>query len=148
MKRPVASLHQHPIDSASQAAYRPFMSIDGAADTTDPSEGDAMRVTRIVLFAVLCVVGLSQSARAQNAGDAGWNVAVYPILAWVPLGIDIDVDVPPINGDAGGAGKIIDSRLDGAFFGGASASNGVWRIEAYAIWASVGGDRPDRPFLD
>src|SRR5262245_62144406 len=110
--------------------------------------GDTMRVTRIVLFAVLCVVGLSQAARAQNAGDEGWNVAVYPILAWVPLGIDIDVDVPPINGDAGGAGKIIDSRLDGAFFGGASASNGVWRIEAYAIWASVGGDRPDRPFLD
>ena len=28
------------------------------------------------------------------------------------------------------------SRFDGAFFGGVAASNGPWRIEGYALWAS------------
>jgi hypothetical protein len=90
----------------------------------------------------LCVLGVGQQARAQD-----WNVAVYPILVWVPLGIDISVDIPPINGDGGGSGQIVDGRFDGAFFGGVTATNGVWLIEGYGIWAGVGGDRPDRPNL-
>ena len=99
----------------------------------------------------LSVLGLGQPARAQTAPEArdqeGWRVALYPILVWVPLGIDVDVDTPPTNGDGGGSASILDSRLDGAFFGGASVSNGTWRIEGYGIWAGVGGDRPERPFL-
>jgi hypothetical protein len=111
-----------------------------------------MHVVRVVCLALLCVVGPGQAARAQggaSGGDTqdGWDVAIYPVLAWVPISIGIDVDIPPIDGGAGGAGQIIDSRFDGAFFGGLAASNGEWRIEGYAIWASVGGDRPDRPFL-
>ena len=107
---------------------------------------------RLVLLAVVCVLGLGDAARAQYVerdapAQDGWKIAVYPVLVWVPLGIDIDVDVPPIDGEAGGSGQILDSRLDGAYFGGVAASNGVWRIEGYGIWASVGGDRPDRPFL-
>jgi hypothetical protein len=66
---------------------------------------------------------------------------------WVPTHIGIDVDVPPADGDGGGTGDILDSRFDGAFFGGVAASNGVWRIEGYGIWAAFGGDRPERPFL-
>jgi hypothetical protein len=109
-----------------------------------------MAVIRIVLVA-LWVAGLSVPARAQGlaqsggAGD-GWSVNVYPVLVWVPLGIDIHVEIPPF-GDAGGSGSILDSQLDGAFFGGVTASNGTWRIEGYGIWASFGGDRPERPFL-
>lgn len=73
---------------------------------------------------------------------------MYPVLAWVPLDIDIDVNIPPFNGDAGGSGQILDSRFDGAFFGGVTASNGTWRAEGYGLWASFGGDRPSRPFMD
>ena len=76
-----------------------------------------------------------------------WDISVYPMLAWVPLGIAIDVDIPPFGGDFGGAGDIVDSRFDGAFLGGAAASNGTWRIEGDAIWASFGGDRVERPNL-
>jgi len=111
-----------------------------------------MRVIRVIFLAAVCVVGLAEVARAQSVArdtdtDEGWKVTVYPVLAWVPLGINIDVDIPPFDGDQGGSGQILDSRLDGAFFGGVTASNGVWRIEGYGIWAGFGGDRPDRPFL-
>jgi hypothetical protein len=98
-------------------------------------------------------LGIADLARAQGAAqpsnpDGGWNVAVYPVLVWVPLSIGIDVEVPPVNGGGGGeTGDIIDSRFDGAFLGGVTATNGTWLIDAYGIWAGFGGDRPDRPFL-
>jgi hypothetical protein len=87
-------------------------------------------------------------AAATSAGgsDDGWNVAIYPVLVWVPLGIDINVSVPPIDGGGGGGGgDIIDGRFDGAFLGGFSVSKGLWRVDADGLWAAVGGDRPDNP---
>src|SRR5262245_52706714 len=118
-----------------------------------------MRFVRIVLLCVVSIALVSQVARAQTVApgpvsDHEWHTTVYPILAWVPLGIKIDVNVPPIGGDGGGSGdsggsaEIVDSRLDGAFFGGVAASNGTWRVEGYGLWASFGGERPERPFLD
>jgi len=109
-----------------------------------------MRMLRIVVLAVVCVLNLAQPARAQNAAsgsDADWHVAVYPVLAWVPIGIAVDVNIPPIDGGGGGSGQILDSRFDGAFFGGVAASNGVWRLDGYGLWAGFGGDQPDRPSL-
>ena len=102
-----------------------------------------MRKYRLCL--TLCLVLMQMAMFPRPAAAQGWDVAVYPVLAWLPLGIDIDVDVPPFGNDAGGAGDIIDSRFDGAFLAGVAASNGPWRIEADFIWAGVGGDRPERP---
>jgi hypothetical protein len=111
-----------------------------------------MKTIRAALFIVLCVGATMAPARAQSvsqvpASQDGWDVAVYPILAWVPLGIGIGVEIPPFETDGGGAGDIIDSRFDGAFLGGVTASNGAWRVEGYFIWAAFGGDRPERPVL-
>jgi hypothetical protein len=108
-----------------------------------------MRRFRLLALAALCVLmvaALPQRAGAQATQD-GWDIAVYPVLAWVPLGIGIDVDIPPFGGDDGGAGAIVDSRFDGAFLGGVTASNGTWWIEGDGIWASFGGDRVERPNL-
>src|SRR5687767_9617045 len=96
--------------------------------------------TRLKCLTALCVLIVPVAAQAQSAGQApapqgGWDVAVYPIFAWVPLGIGIEADIPPFEGDGGGIGDIVDSRYDGAFFGGFAASNGTWRIEGDAIWA-------------
>jgi hypothetical protein len=110
-----------------------------------------MRVIRIAFLAV-CLGVVSQGAAAQSvapgsSADQDWHVTVYPVLAWLPLDIAIDTDIPPAGGDGGGSGQILDSRFDGAFFAGVAASNGVWRIESYGLWAGFGGDRPERPFL-
>lgn len=90
-------------------------------------------------------------AAAQGASSDGWQFAVYPVLAWVPTSINIDVNVPPIDGGGGSGpefgGKIVESRFDGAFFGGGSATNGTWRIDADFLWAAVGGDRAELPVL-
>jgi hypothetical protein len=84
---------------------------------------------------------------ATSSSDDGWDVAIYPVLLWVPLGIGIDVTVPPVNGGSGGSGQIIDGRFDGAFLGGFSVSKGLVRVDASGLWAAVGGDRPDNPKL-
>ena len=49
---------------------------------------------RVTALAALCVFGSAALAAAQD----GWNVAVYPVLAWVPLGIDIKLSLPPGDG--------------------------------------------------
>jgi len=108
-------------------------------------------VIRILLIGLICLGALPHPAAAQAPSQQSqqndWAWSVYPVLAWVPVDIDIDINIPPFNGDAGGAGQILDSQLDGAFFGGVTASNGTWRVEGYGIWASFGGDRPSRPFM-
>jgi hypothetical protein len=103
-------------------------------------------LVRCLIFASVFVA----SALPAGAQD-GWKVAVYPVLAWVPISIGIDVNVPPVSGGGGSGpdfgGKIVDGRFDGAFFGGVSADNGTWRIEADGLWAAVGGDRAENPVL-
>ena len=85
-----------------------------------------MSQIRLHCLTILCAVivqaaALPQPAAAAPADPEGWDVAVYPILAWLPLSIGIDVNIP--------------------------ASNGTWRIEGDAIWAGFGGDRVERPNL-
>lgn len=113
-----------------------------------------MRLFGVVVWALLSFLAMCEAARAQAPSasprsDEGWQVAVYPILVWIPVDIDIGVEVPPSGGgaDDGEAGDIVDSRFDGAYLGGVAATNGAWRLEAYGIWAGFGGDRPERPFL-
>lgn len=93
----------------------------------------------------VAVAATMLTANAAAAQGGGWDVAAYPVLVWVPLGIDINVNVPPHEGGGGGIGDIAEKRFDGAYLGGASATNGTWRIDVDAIWAAVGGDRIDRP---
>jgi hypothetical protein len=97
---------------------------------------------------ILCFVGMCAEARAQNTAPDGWTVTVYPIFAWLPVEIGLNVDVSGGDGGSGISGEILDTRFDGAYFGGLSASNGPWRLEGYGLWAAFGGDRPDLPFLE
>ena len=105
------------------------------------------RYLGVTALALSCVLGPARVAAAQD----GWKVAVYPVLAWLPLGIEMSVDVPPFESGGGsfpgGGGDIVDGRFDGAFFGGASAEKDWFRIDGDFVWAAVGGDRLDTPIL-
>jgi hypothetical protein len=104
------------------------------------------RLARLAVTAA-CVLAFAESAAAQSQPD-GWRFNVYPVLAWLPTYIDIEVNVP-FEGDGGGGieGDIVDSRFDGAFLAGFTASNGTWRIDTDFLWLAVGGDRPSLPNL-
>ena len=101
-----------------------------------------------LVLAMAAAASAQTRATTSGGSDHGLKVTIYPILAWVPLGIGIDVTVPPVDGGGGGdRAKIIDGRFDGAFFGGFSVSHRFWRIDAGGLWAAVGGDRPANPLL-
>jgi hypothetical protein len=105
----------------------------------------------------LLVIATSGSALAQSAQpaptasqDGDWRFSIYPVLAWIPYNVNIDVNLPPSGGGGGGGqgGATINSHFDGAFLAGFSATNGVWRVDADGLWAAVGGDRvPELPNL-
>lgn len=98
-----------------------------------------IRTLTLILTVVLAIAG---NARAQSPSRDDWKVGIYPVFGWLPLGIDIKVDVPPFDsGDGGGAGEIVDSRFDGAFLAGFYASKGRFRVDSDGMWAAVGGDR-------
>ena len=107
-----------------------------------------MRVFRALILLTFCVAGLARTAGAQTRRDGEWTVNVYPVPVFIPVGIDIKVDVPPSDGSGGGVGEIVESRFDGAFFGGVNATNGIWRIEGAGLWFAVGGNRREQPLLD
>jgi hypothetical protein len=101
-------------------------------------------------------LALTGTAHAQSSGSGsndGWKVTVYPVLAWLPTTINIEVNVPPLDGGGGGEGseggaaKILESRFDGAYLGGFAVANGPWRVDVDGLWAAVGGDRVERPHL-
>ena len=101
-----------------------------------------------VIVLGMAVAASAQTAPASSTKDEGWKVTVYPVFVWVPTGISIDVNVPPIEGGGGGGGgKIIDGRFDGAVLSAFSVSKGAWRLDADGLWAAVGGDRPESPKL-
>jgi hypothetical protein len=109
-----------------------------------------MKIISASVLAALIVLASAAPAAAQ-AQSNDWKVAVYPVFAWIPIGINIDTNVPPVSGGGGTGpefgGKIVDGRFDGAFLGGVSASKGSLRIDADGLWAAVGGDREERPIL-
>ena len=105
------------------------------------------RMRYLTLMLTVLLVSAS-SARAQTPSSDNWNVGMYPVFGWLPLDIDIKVDVPPFdNGQGGGSGEIVDGRFDGAFLAGFYASKGRFRVDGDGMWAAVGGDRTDRPEL-
>jgi hypothetical protein len=110
-----------------------------------------MSVLRKALLAAAVVAVSSGNAQAQTpantAGSDGWQINAYPILVWLPYGLDMDVELPPVNGGGSESASIVDGRFDGAFLAGASATNGKWRLQGHFMWAAVGGDRTERPLL-
>jgi hypothetical protein len=117
----------------------------------------------VLAVALVAAVGVSSSAFAQAQSaqtsaaqapaaspdksaekDSGWDVVVYPLLAYIPLaGIDITLppappctgcqpDTPTANGDTG---------LSGAWFGGFRIEKGRFALEANGNYAGLKAER-------
>jgi len=76
----------------------------------------------------------------------GWNIAIYPAMAWVPV-FGASVTLPPLPsqpittpGTPGPSGST-DSSLNGAFFGGARFEKGKWCADLLVMWAALSTQR-------
>ena len=97
---------------------------------------------RRAILPLILLVTMSGAASAQPA-ESGWNIGIYPVLLWVPAGIEIDLELRQSEG--GDLGSIVESRFDGAYFGGFYASKDWFRADMDLVWAAIGGDRIERP---
>ena len=97
-----------------------------SAQVSSPATIGSQTLTTSIAKALAADRTASSAAQGASSDD-GWNVAIYPVLLWVPSGIDIDVELPPDGG--GDAGEIVDGRFDGAYLGGFYASKGWFRVD-------------------
>ena len=106
-------------------------------------------VAAAALLVLTATAAIAQpQAPATPTTEDDWKVGIYPIFAWVPLASTSMWKCRPLEGGGGGgAGAIVDGRFDGAFLGGFSAAKGLFRVDGDGLWAAVGGDRPEQPFL-
>src|SRR5688572_32694248 len=79
-----------------------------------------LMATAVVVLTPTVAIAQPQAPAAVNQQD-DWRITIYPILGWLPSGIEINVTVPPIEGGAGGGvgggagggtGSIVDGRFD------------------------------------
>ena len=74
----------------------------------------------------------------------GWHIAVYPLLAWVPI-FDASVTLPLLPSQPIAPSGSTDRSLNGAYFGGARFEQGKWSAEALFMWAALSAKR-ETPF--
>ena len=57
-----------------------------------------MRIVCCLSLAIALQLAAAAPALSQTYDPAnGWSVTVYPIYAWIPIGIDIKVDLPDVG---------------------------------------------------
>jgi len=89
-------------------------------------------------------------AAASQAASDHMNIAVYPILVWVPT-FSANTNVPafpdnPGEPDRPGEAGSTEAALDGAALAGFSMEKASWRIDVDGIWAAL-GTRRETPLL-
>ena len=102
----------------------------------------------------LATDGQSPSPRPQTSDKPapkpyGWNVAIYPALAWVPI-FGTSVTLPPVPSqpiETPGPSGSTSSSFNGAFFGGVRVEKGKWSVDGLFMWAALSGQRKT-PFAE
>jgi hypothetical protein len=70
-----------------------------------------------------------------------WRIAIYPVMAWVPIfGTSVTLPPQPSHPVAGPTGSTSGS-FNGAYFGGARVEKGKWSADALFMWAALSGER-------
>ena len=102
----------------------------------------------------LATDGQAPSPPPQTSGTPaqkpyGWNLAIYPALAWAPI-FGASVTLPPVPSqpiETPGPSGSTSSSFNGAFFGGARVEKGKWSVDGLFMWAALSGQRKT-PFAE
>lgn len=105
-----------------------------------------------VLFALIvclphpALAGSSSVDSNWEKDPSAWQVAIYPIYAWVPVfGASVKIPAPPLPSNPvageGTASGTTSGSLNGAAFVGAEILKSKWSVTANALWAGLSGDR-------
>jgi hypothetical protein len=72
----------------------------------------------------------------------GWDIAVYPALAWVPIfGSSVTLPPLPSNPIAPGPSGSTNNSFNGAYFGGARIEKNKWSADGLLMWAGLSASR-------
>lgn len=69
-----------------------------------------------------------------------WHVAIYPVLAWVPI-FGASIDLPPTPTNPIVSSGSTTSSFNGAYFGGARVEKGKWSGDVLFMWADLSANR-------
>jgi hypothetical protein len=101
----------------------------------------------VLLCTALPVSAQTAAAPGQASTDRGWTVAVYPIIAWLPIyraGVDLPA-LPDVPGD-GGASATTNTSFEGAALVGVALQTERVMAEANGLWAGLSAS-VERPLV-
>jgi len=86
------------------------------------------------------------TSQKQEEKKYGWDIAIYPALAWAPV-FGVGVTLPPIasNPIAPAPSASVSNSLNGAYFGGARIEKHKWSADLLFMWAGLSAKR-ESPF--
>jgi hypothetical protein len=72
----------------------------------------------------------------------GWDIAIYPALAWAPV-FGVGFTLPPVvsNPIAPAPSASVSSTFNGAYFGGARIEKHRWSADLLFMWAALSANR-------
>lgn len=90
--------------------------------------------------------GATSTSQTQEKKAYGWDIAIYPALAWAPI-FGVGVTLPPVasNPIAPPPSASVSSSLNGAYFGGARIEKHKWSADLLFMWAGLSAKR-EAPF--
>jgi len=88
----------------------------------------------------------TSTSQEQEKKAYGWDIAIYPVLAWAPV-FGVGVTLPPVasNPIAPPPSASVSSSLNGAYFGGARIEKHKWSADLLFMWAALSAKR-ESPF--
>ena len=81
-------------------------------------------------------------SQANSDRPYGWDIAVYPALAWAPFfGVSVNLPALPSNPIAPGPSGSTNSSLNGAYFGGTRIEKSKFSVDFLFMWAALSASR-------
>jgi len=119
-----------------------------AGDGTNTSANIAWTIEPATVSPILLTTdGEAPPPTPQTAGTPaekpyGWNIAIYPALAWAPI-FGTSVTLPGQPSPSGSTS----SSLNGLYAAGARFEKGKWSADSMFMWAALSAQR-QRPLID